>query len=51
MFERTAAEIRAATGVTATPVAGDIATPEGRAAALQSWPAPDILVNNAARTW
>ena len=30
-----------------TPVAGDITTPEGRAAALAACPAPDILVNNA----
>ncbi|WP_322516072.1 SDR family oxidoreductase [Rhodopseudomonas palustris] len=28
-------------------VAGDITTPEGRAAALQACPEPDILVNNA----
>src|ERR1700674_4647136 len=47
VVERTATEIHAATGVTVTPVAGDIATPEGRAAALKACPAPDILVNNA----
>src|SRR5216110_607335 len=47
VVERTASEISKATGVTATPVAGDIATPEGRAAALKACPAPDILVNNA----
>ena len=47
VVERTAEEIRAATGVTVTPVTGDIATPEGRAAALQACPEPDILVNNA----
>jgi 3-oxoacyl-[acyl-carrier protein] reductase len=46
-LEQTATEIQAATGVTVTPVAGDIATPEGRAAALKSCPEPDILVNNA----
>ena len=46
-LERTAAEISATTGVTVTPVAGDIATPEGRAAALRACPEPDILVNNA----
>jgi 3-oxoacyl-[acyl-carrier protein] reductase len=45
--EQTADEIRAATGVNVTPVAGDIATPQGRAAALEACPAPDILVNNA----
>jgi len=43
----TADEIRARTGVTVTPVAADIATPEGRAAALAACPAPDILLNNA----
>src|SRR5579885_2553401 len=46
-LEATAAEIRKATGVTVTAVAGDITTPEGRAAALAACPAPDILVNNA----
>jgi 3-oxoacyl-[acyl-carrier protein] reductase len=33
--------------VTVTAVAGDITTPEGRAAALAACPQPDILVNNA----
>lgn len=46
-LEKTAAEIRAATGVTVTPVQGDITTKEGRSAALAACPAPDILVNNA----
>jgi 3-oxoacyl-[acyl-carrier protein] reductase len=46
-LEQTAADIRAATGVTVTAVAGDITTAEGRAAALAACPAPDILVNNA----
>ena len=46
VLERTADELRA-TGVTVTPVVGDIATPQGRAAALEACPAPDILVNNA----
>ena len=46
-LERTADEIRAATGVTVTAVAGDIATEAGRAAALAACPEPDILVNNA----
>jgi 3-oxoacyl-[acyl-carrier protein] reductase len=45
--EETAREIAAATGVKVTPVAGDITTPKGRAAALAACPAPDILVNNA----
>jgi 3-oxoacyl-[acyl-carrier protein] reductase len=46
-LERTAAEIRAATGARITPVAGDITTEAGRAAALAACPDPDILVNNA----
>jgi 3-oxoacyl-[acyl-carrier protein] reductase len=54
----TADEIRDRTGVSVTPVAADIATPDGRAAALAACPAPDILLNNAGgmppgdfRTW
>ncbi len=46
-LERTAAEIRAATGAAVTTVAGDITTPAGRAAALAACPDPDILINNA----
>ena len=46
-LEDTAAEIRAATGVRVTAVAGDITTEAGRAAALAACPEPDILVNNA----
>jgi 3-oxoacyl-[acyl-carrier protein] reductase len=46
VLERTADELRA-TGVTVTVVVGDIATPQGREAALAVCPAPDILVNNA----
>jgi 3-oxoacyl-[acyl-carrier protein] reductase len=46
-LERTAAEIRQATGVSVTSVPGDIATEAGRAAALAACPNPDILVNNA----
>ncbi|MDK9723517.1 MAG: SDR family oxidoreductase [Sterolibacteriaceae bacterium MAG5] len=46
-LEATAAEIRAATGVAVTTVVADIATTDGRAAALAACPAPDILVNNA----
>jgi 3-oxoacyl-[acyl-carrier protein] reductase len=45
-LEQTAAEIRAEGGE-ATAVAGDITTPEGRAAALAACPEPDILVTNA----
>ena len=47
----TAEEIRrifpGGAGAKLTPVAGDITTPEGRAAALAACPNPDILVNNA----
>ena len=43
----TAKEIAASTGVTVVPVAADVTTPVGRAAALAACPAPDILVNNA----
>ncbi len=47
-LEATAAAIRAASpGVTVRTVAGDITTPEGRAAALAACPQVDILVNNA----
>jgi len=46
-LERTADEIRAATGATVTTVAGDITTEDGRIAALAACPDPDILVNNA----
>jgi len=46
-LEATAEEIRKSTGAKVTAVAGDITTPEGRAAALAACPQPDILVNNA----
>jgi 3-oxoacyl-[acyl-carrier protein] reductase len=47
-LKKTADEIRKAhPGVEVTEVAGDITTPEGRAAALAACPDPDILVNNA----
>jgi len=46
-LEKTAQEIRSATGVTVKPIAADITTPEGRAVALAACPQPDILVNNA----
>jgi len=46
-LEATAAEIRNSTGAKVIAVAGDITTPEGRAAALAACPNPDILVNNA----
>jgi len=46
-LEKTAGEIRKASGAKVTVVAGDITTEAGRAAALAACPAPDILVNNA----
>jgi 3-oxoacyl-[acyl-carrier protein] reductase len=50
-LEKTAEEIRAATGVKVIAVASDIATEAGRAAVLAACPQPDILVNNAGDTW
>jgi 3-oxoacyl-[acyl-carrier protein] reductase len=41
------ADIEAASGRTVVTVAGDITTEQGRAAALQACPEPDILINNA----
>jgi 3-oxoacyl-[acyl-carrier protein] reductase len=47
-LQATAAELRALNpAVTVHAVAGDITTPEGRAAALAACPQVDILVNNA----
>jgi len=47
-LEASAAQIRAASpGVQVIAVAGDITTPEGRAAALAACPQIDILINNA----
>jgi 3-oxoacyl-[acyl-carrier protein] reductase len=46
-LERTATEIRSAAKVEVLTAAGDIATPEGRAAALKACASPDILINNA----
>ncbi|MDZ7711924.1 MAG: SDR family oxidoreductase [Rhodovibrio sp.] len=46
-IEQAAQEIAQATGSTVTPVAADVTTAEGRAAALAACPQPDILVNNA----
>ncbi|ALJ37007.1 SDR family oxidoreductase [Azospirillum brasilense] len=46
-LEAAAEEIRKETGATVTTAVGDIATEEGRAAALAACPEPDILVNNA----
>jgi 3-oxoacyl-[acyl-carrier protein] reductase len=44
---RTAEEIVQATGAAVTPVAADVATPDGQAALLEACPEPDILINNA----
>ncbi len=46
-LEATAEEIRKATGVKVTTVAGDVTTEAGRAALLAACPNPDILINNA----
>jgi 3-oxoacyl-[acyl-carrier protein] reductase len=46
-LEATSEELRRTYKVNVVPVAGDITTPEGRAAALKACPSPDILVNNA----
>ena len=46
-LEATADEIRRETNAKVLVVVGDIATSEGRAAALEACPNPDILVNNA----
>ena len=47
VLERTADEIRGATGVEVKTVAADVTSDEGRAALLEAEPSPDILVNNA----
>ena len=47
ILERTAEEIRTATGAEITTVIADIANEEGRAAVLEKCGSPDILVNNA----
>jgi len=46
-LEKTAEDIRKASGVKVTAIVADITTAEGRAAALAACPDPDILVNNA----
>jgi len=46
-LEATATELRALKGGEVRAIAGDITTPEGRAAALAACPQVDILVNNA----
>jgi len=47
-LERTAAEIRTATGAEVIAVVGDVSTAEGQDALLKAAPEPDILVNNNA---
>jgi 3-oxoacyl-[acyl-carrier protein] reductase len=47
VLERTAEEIRKATGVKVTAVACDVTKPEGRDAVLKACPEPDIVINNA----
>ena len=46
-LEATAEEIRKATGVKVTAIAGDVTTEEGRKQILAACPNPDILINNA----
>lgn len=46
LLERTAEEIRQASGVEVTPVVADLSTEAGIEALLAACPAPDILVNN-----
>src|SRR6202167_3998440 len=46
LLDRTAEELRQATGAEVTPVVADISTKEGQAALLAACPAPDILINN-----
>src|SRR5207245_10081859 len=48
-LEKTAAEIRKATGAQASAVPGDITSEAGGAAALAACPNPDILNNNCGR--
>jgi 3-oxoacyl-[acyl-carrier protein] reductase len=47
VLERTAAEIRSATGAKIVAVAADVTAKEGRDTILATCPDPDILVNNA----
>lgn len=47
-LDAVAGEIAEATGVSATPVAGDVGDPAVRARILEACPDPDILVNNNA---
>ncbi|HKU97012.1 MAG TPA: SDR family oxidoreductase [Vineibacter sp.] len=47
ILEKTAEEIRKATGVKVTAIACDVTTPQGREAVLAACPEPDIVINNA----
>jgi 3-oxoacyl-[acyl-carrier protein] reductase len=47
-LEAAAKEIAKATGARITPVAADVASPEGQKALLAACPTPDILINNNA---
>jgi 3-oxoacyl-[acyl-carrier protein] reductase len=47
VLEATAEEIRLATAVQVTAIAGDITTESGREAVLSACSSPDILINNA----
>jgi len=47
-LQEAASEIANLTGVKITPVAADVASPEGQAALLAACPQPDILINNNA---
>ena len=47
VLERAGAEIAQATGVKVVPVAADLTTAAGRAAAIAACPQPDILINNS----
>jgi 3-oxoacyl-[acyl-carrier protein] reductase len=47
-LEAAAAEIAKATGAKITPVAADVANPDGQKALLAACPTPDILINNNA---
>ena len=47
-LEAAAAELRQATGAKITPVAADVASPDGQKALFAACPEPDILVNNNA---
>jgi 3-oxoacyl-[acyl-carrier protein] reductase len=47
VLERTGAEIAQLSGARVATVAGDLTTPQGRAAAIAACPQPDILINNS----